>query len=133
MSVVTADSRGMVITSITKTNRLDATYNITVADFETYFVGKQKVLVHNCRIKMKDKGSARRTDGSKEDLRSAVAQADSAEDLKCAQCKLKESIKNRRAQNKKGDRNSPDFKKHNNRIKFEERELQKVERKLKDN
>jgi RHS repeat-associated protein len=55
MSVVTADGRGMVITSITKTSLTDATYNITVADFETYFVGKQQVLVHNCKKKLTKK------------------------------------------------------------------------------
>ena len=63
MSVVTADGRGMVITSITKTKRTDATYNITVADFETYFVGKQQVLVHNC----KDKFASRREPKSIQD------------------------------------------------------------------
>jgi hypothetical protein len=45
----------MVITSITKTSLTDATYNITVADFETYFVGKQQVLVHNCKKKLTKK------------------------------------------------------------------------------
>jgi len=52
MSVITANGRGMVITLIIKTTRTDATYNITVADFETYFVGKQQVLVHNCKNKL---------------------------------------------------------------------------------
>ena len=35
--------------------RVDATYNLTVADFETYFVGENKVLVHNCKKKAKDR------------------------------------------------------------------------------
>jgi len=48
MAVVTRDGRGMVVASIVETNRTDATYNLTVADFETYFVGEQRVLVHNC-------------------------------------------------------------------------------------
>ncbi|MDN3647279.1 polymorphic toxin-type HINT domain-containing protein [Pontixanthobacter aestiaquae] len=48
MAVVTRDGRGMVIASVTETDRTDATYNLTVADFETYFVGEQRVLVHNC-------------------------------------------------------------------------------------
>ena len=49
MDATTADGRTITITSVTETTRLDATYNITVADFETYFVGKQRVLVHNCK------------------------------------------------------------------------------------
>ncbi len=48
MGVVTQDGKGMVVSSVVETERTDATYNLTVADFETYFVGKQKVLVHNC-------------------------------------------------------------------------------------
>ncbi len=47
MTATTADGRDITITSVTQTIRTDATYNITVADFETYFVGKQRVLVHN--------------------------------------------------------------------------------------
>lgn len=38
----------MTISAVTKTDRTDVTYNLTVADFETYFVGVNKVLVHNC-------------------------------------------------------------------------------------
>ncbi len=48
MAVITKNGRGMVIASVEETSRTDATYNITVADFETYFVGEQRVLVHNC-------------------------------------------------------------------------------------
>lgn len=48
MIVTTADNLTMTIQSVNETNRTDATYNLTVADFETYFVGKNKVLVHNC-------------------------------------------------------------------------------------
>ncbi|MEM7281670.1 MAG: RHS repeat-associated core domain-containing protein [Pseudomonadota bacterium] len=48
MAVVTIDGQGMVVTSVVKAGHTDATYNITVADFETYFVGEQRVLVHNC-------------------------------------------------------------------------------------
>ena len=39
----------MVLASLVETDRIDATYNLTVADFETYFVGEQRVLVHNCK------------------------------------------------------------------------------------
>lgn len=48
MAVVTKNGRGMVVASVTETDRTDATFNLTVADFETYFVGKNGVLVHNC-------------------------------------------------------------------------------------
>lgn len=48
MIVTTADNQTMVITKVVETDRIDATYNLTVADFETYFVGENKVLVHNC-------------------------------------------------------------------------------------
>ncbi|CAM3879449.1 RHS repeat-associated core domain-containing protein [Litorimonas haliclonae] len=48
MVVTTADNQTMTITSALETERLDGTYNITVADFETYFVGENRVLVHNC-------------------------------------------------------------------------------------
>ncbi|MDB2439304.1 polymorphic toxin-type HINT domain-containing protein [Hellea sp.] len=48
MIATTAGYQTMTITSALKTERLDGTYNITVADFETYFVGENKVLVHNC-------------------------------------------------------------------------------------
>lgn len=36
------------VESVKPTNRLQATYNFTVADFHTYFAGEQKALVHNC-------------------------------------------------------------------------------------
>ena len=29
---------------------MDGTYNITVEDFENYFVGEQRILVHNCKV-----------------------------------------------------------------------------------
>ena len=38
----------MTVTQVTATNREDTTYNFTVADFHTYFVGENRVLVHNC-------------------------------------------------------------------------------------
>lgn len=43
-----AASRILLITSVMETERIEPTYNLTVADFHTYFVGQQKVLVHNC-------------------------------------------------------------------------------------
>ena len=33
---------------VARTDRSDSTYNLTVNDFETYFVGELRVLVHNC-------------------------------------------------------------------------------------
>lgn len=50
MAVVTRGGRGMAVASVVETERTDATYNLTIADFETYFVGEQRVLVHNCTI-----------------------------------------------------------------------------------
>ena len=47
-AVVTRDGRGMVIARVEQTDRVDATYNLTVDVFHTYFVGDQRVLVHNC-------------------------------------------------------------------------------------
>jgi len=38
----------MTVASVEETERTDSTYNLTVADFETYFVDEQRVLVHNC-------------------------------------------------------------------------------------
>ena len=40
----------MTVTQVTATNREDTTYNFTVADFHTYFVGENRVLVHNCTV-----------------------------------------------------------------------------------
>lgn len=48
MAVFTRDGRGMVIVSVIETGRKDPTYNLTVADFETYFVREHRILVHNC-------------------------------------------------------------------------------------
>jgi RHS repeat-associated protein len=49
LTVTTADHLTMIVTKVVQTDRVDGTYNLTVADFETYFVGKNKVLVHNCK------------------------------------------------------------------------------------
>ena len=48
MVVVARDGRGGKIASVKNAGRVDATYNLTVTDFETYFVGALGVLVHNC-------------------------------------------------------------------------------------
>lgn len=57
MAVVAKDGRGMGIASVAETGRTKATYNLTIADFETYFVGEQRVLVHDCP------GFSRKTQG----------------------------------------------------------------------
>ena len=44
----TRDNRGLKIISVINTGRTEGTYNISVADYETYFVGENKILVHNC-------------------------------------------------------------------------------------
>ncbi|UTW58744.1 hypothetical protein KFE96_00105 [Kordiimonas sp. SCSIO 12603] len=48
MRVEDEEQNVLVITSVHNTNRKDGTYNLTVADFHTYFVGNLSVLVHNC-------------------------------------------------------------------------------------
>ena len=67
MEVMTKDGRKMVVASVVHTDRKEATYNLTVADFETYFVGENGILVHNCRdpqspaLKGKESSTARRS------------------------------------------------------------------------
>lgn len=46
--VATIDGNRVRVKSVARTGRTEATYNLTVADFETYFVGDLRVLVHNC-------------------------------------------------------------------------------------
>jgi len=48
MRVEDDEQRVLVVTSVRNTERKDGTYNLTVADFNTYFVGNLSVLVHNC-------------------------------------------------------------------------------------
>ncbi|GHF31337.1 hypothetical protein GCM10017044_28580 [Kordiimonas sediminis] len=46
----------LTITAVRNTSRTDGTYNLTVADFHTYFVGELNVLVHNCKkLKAKER------------------------------------------------------------------------------
>ena len=59
MSVTTQDGKGMVITSVVNTGRVEGTYNLTIADFETYFVGQNRILVHNCGRETKKQRRAR--------------------------------------------------------------------------
>ena len=75
MSVITQDGNSMVVDSVVQTDRIDAVYNLTVADFETYFVGKNRILVHNCSIigggKNARKANANRVAAAKKNLASA--------------------------------------------------------------
>lgn len=48
--VTTKDHGLSEIRRVEHIDRIDATFNLTVADFETYFVGEYRVLVHNCDI-----------------------------------------------------------------------------------
>lgn len=38
----------LTVSSLKRADRNEVTYNFTVADFHTYFAGKQKAFVHNC-------------------------------------------------------------------------------------
>jgi hypothetical protein len=50
--LIETDGHGsMRVVSVTDEQRLDLTYNFTVADFHTYYVTKKNVLVHNCNKK----------------------------------------------------------------------------------
>ena len=122
---IETDRKGsMKVVSVIDEDRLDLTYNFTVADFHTYYVTKKNVLVHNCGIKMKGKGDAARVEG---DPSQAVAEAGYNKDaLACAKCKLETSIKNRKAENK---RKGADVG-HNKKIKTEQKQLDKVNRRL---
>ena len=48
LPVLTRDGQQLIIARVVPTDRVDATYNLSVADFETYFVGDLRILVHNC-------------------------------------------------------------------------------------
>jgi RHS repeat-associated protein len=53
MEVITRDGRLPDIKEVSYTSRIEPAFNLTVADFETYFVGENRVLVHNCGDKFK--------------------------------------------------------------------------------
>ncbi len=46
--IQTAYGQGARVLSVTNTAKLQATYNIEVADFHTYFIGEDRIWVHNC-------------------------------------------------------------------------------------
>lgn len=67
MSVTTQDCKAMVITSVVNTGRLEGTYNLTIADFETYFVGENRILVHNCGNRGTSRSKRRAARGAQRD------------------------------------------------------------------
>ena len=73
MAVTTRDGRGMVLASVLETDRIDATYNLTVADFETYFVGEQGVLVHNCDIRRRPRSDLQANKANGDRFRDEIA------------------------------------------------------------
>jgi len=77
--VTTADNQTMTVSNIIETGRIDATFNLTVADFETYFVGENKVLVHNCT---KVRGNGTRPIDQPTDLKEDLAGQQIVGDMK---------------------------------------------------
>lgn len=55
MLATTKDNQVVKVSVVDQTDRTQATYNLTVADFETYFVGESRVLVHNCKYHGNDR------------------------------------------------------------------------------
>ncbi|MDM5182312.1 polymorphic toxin-type HINT domain-containing protein, partial [Massilia sp. DJPM01] len=51
MELESLDHGKLTVMSLSTVGRSDITYNFTVADFHTYFAGKQKAFVHNCSQK----------------------------------------------------------------------------------
>jgi len=50
MNVITKDGETLTVADVTETEDRATVYNLTVDGLHTYFVGKQRVLVHNCPI-----------------------------------------------------------------------------------
>ena len=48
MAVEDEEGKSFTIAEVIKTEDREPTYNLTVADFETYYVGETGILVHNC-------------------------------------------------------------------------------------
>lgn len=48
MILQTLDAGELIVVSLAKLDRNEVTYNLTVADFNTFFAGKEKAFVHNC-------------------------------------------------------------------------------------
>jgi len=51
MRIEAFDRGALVVESLVAKNVNEVTYNFTVGDFHTYFVGGQRALVHNCSVR----------------------------------------------------------------------------------
>ncbi|MCE3602208.1 HINT domain-containing protein [Massilia sp. P8910] len=58
MELESLDHGKLTVMSLSTVGRSDITYNFTVADFHTYFAGKQKAFVHNCSQKCVGAGAS---------------------------------------------------------------------------
>ena len=66
MLVKSVDDELIKIVSISNTETLQPTFNLTVADFNSYYVGKLGILVHNCEIKGGRKQNSKKYKSRKE-------------------------------------------------------------------
>jgi hypothetical protein len=132
MDVATAAGETARVVGLRNTGRVERTYNLAVANFHTYVVGSHGTVVHNCNIEINGSGGAARTEGHidkvREAVRDALTSANSKADLLCAQCKLKKSIKNRKAEQR---RRGPEPR-HQARIRQEADLLNTVEKRLRE-
>ena len=130
--IETDSNSSMKVTSVINEQRQALTYNFTVADFHTYYVTKKKVLVHNCNLKMKPGGLGNSTKGSDDSVKNTVNQIANSGDAAakaCATCKLQESLKTRRAdQKRQTNKTNKTYTDHKARIKVEQTALEKLER-----
>ena len=56
----TGSGADMLVTSLALTSRIERTYNLEVADFHTFMVGEDRVVVHNaCKAGKQFKGTPR--------------------------------------------------------------------------
>lgn len=132
--LIETDGHGsMKVVSVIDQHRLDLTYNFTVADFHTYYVTKKNVLVHNCNLNMKKGGLGESTSGSYDSVKQTINDiANSGDEAAkaCAACKLKKSLKTRRAdQKRQRNKNTKTYQEHKKRIDMEQKGLDKLERK----
>jgi len=133
---IETDKFGWVeVESVKSADREDVTYNLEVEDFHTYYATKLNLLVHNCDLLMKSGGLGKSTSGSFNSVKKTISDIANSGDeaaMKCAACKLAESLKTRRT-DQKGQRikNDQSFLDHKNRIKMEQDGLDKINRNLK--
>ncbi|WP_172449332.1 polymorphic toxin-type HINT domain-containing protein [Bowmanella denitrificans] len=132
---IETDGNGaMEVVSVIDEQRLDLTYNFTVADFHTYYVTKKNVLVHNCNLELKPGGLGNSTKGSDDKVKNTVIDIINSGDKKameCASCKLGESLKTRRAdQKRQTNKRNKTYQDHKNRIDLEQDLKDKLDRYL---